>query len=214
MFSVCAPQYVMRPPVTQHVPLHSNHYVKIWHVRLGGGVANNMRSLSCGAQTEKIQKNLFHWCNFELFLSFCCKTNNQIHYSYSVGCKIFCSIIECWNFPIAVTFLWNGPSLFRETCFLKKNSAINESIISLLDPCIFFASLLIYPLHIFNAVSVCKSSQIRKIFWMLYDLKHSRALFKMQKVCSARSQNTRSCYLARSWILLTFVILKRARFVF
>ena len=30
-----------------------NHYVKIWHVRLG--VANNMRQLGSGAQTENIQ---------------------------------------------------------------------------------------------------------------------------------------------------------------
>ena len=30
------------------------------------------------------------------------------------------------------------------------------------------------------------------------NLKHSRAHFKMPKVCSARSQNARNCYLARS----------------
>ena len=45
----------MRPPVTEHVPLHSNHYVKIWHESLG--CANNIRPLSWrGAQTEKIHK--------------------------------------------------------------------------------------------------------------------------------------------------------------
>ena len=54
IFFICAPQYVMRPPVTEHVLV--NHYVKIWLVRLGG--ANNMRPLSWGGggQTEKILK--------------------------------------------------------------------------------------------------------------------------------------------------------------
>ena len=31
-----------------------NHYVKIWHMRLG--VANNMHTLGCGTQKEKLQK--------------------------------------------------------------------------------------------------------------------------------------------------------------
>ena len=42
----------MRPPVTEHVSLHSNH-VKLLHVRLGG--AKNMCPISWGAQTKKIQ---------------------------------------------------------------------------------------------------------------------------------------------------------------
>ena len=42
-------------------------------------------------------------------------------------------------------------------------------------------------------------------------LKHSRAHFKLPKVCSARSQNARSCYLDRNWISLNFFILKKKR---
>ena len=57
IFSVCAPQYVMRPPVTEHVPLHSKSLCKnIARASGGGGGANNMHPLSWGggAQTEKI----------------------------------------------------------------------------------------------------------------------------------------------------------------
>ena len=210
LFRFCPPppQYVMSlPPITQHVSLHSKSLCKNMARASGGGGAWQLICVfwDAGHKRKRSKKS----CSINAFLSylsFCCKTNNQIHYLYLVGCKIFCSIIECWNFPIAVIFLWNGPSLFQEACFLNKNPAIYESIISLLDPCIFFASL-IYPLHILHGVSVCNISQIHKTFWMLYILKHSRAPFKMPKVWSARSQNARNCYLARSWISLTFVIL-------
>ena len=45
IFSVCAPQYVMRPPVAKHVPLHSKSLCK-YIARASG--ANNMRPLSWG----------------------------------------------------------------------------------------------------------------------------------------------------------------------
>ena len=48
------PQYVMLPPVTEHVSLHSKSLCKNI-ARASGGVANNMHPLSWGAQTEKIQ---------------------------------------------------------------------------------------------------------------------------------------------------------------
>ena len=44
------PQYVMQPPVTEHVSYIVNHYVKIWVVRLG--IANNMHPLSWGGGEE------------------------------------------------------------------------------------------------------------------------------------------------------------------
>ena len=57
IFSVCAPQYVLRPQLQGTCHYIVNHYVKIWHVLLGD--ANNMRPLSWGggggAQTVKIQ---------------------------------------------------------------------------------------------------------------------------------------------------------------
>ena len=58
IFSVRAPQYVMRPQLQSTCHYIVNHYVKIWHMRLGG--ANNMRSLSWGggAQTEKIRNQI------------------------------------------------------------------------------------------------------------------------------------------------------------
>ena len=65
IFSVCTtpppppPQYVMRPPVTEHVSLHSKSLCKNIARASGGGGgggANNMRPLSWGAQTEKIRK--------------------------------------------------------------------------------------------------------------------------------------------------------------
>ena len=49
-FPFVPPQYVMRPPVTEHVPLHSKSLCKN-HVRLG--CANNMRPLSWGGTNEK-----------------------------------------------------------------------------------------------------------------------------------------------------------------
>ena len=59
MFSVCVPQYVMRPPVTEHVPLHSKSSCKNMARAPGGGVANNMPPTKLGeAQTEKILKLL------------------------------------------------------------------------------------------------------------------------------------------------------------
>ena len=54
-FCLC-PQYVMRPPVTEHVPLHSKSLCEnMARASGGGGVANNMGPLSGGAQTEKIR---------------------------------------------------------------------------------------------------------------------------------------------------------------
>ena len=50
IFSVCAPQYVMRPPVTEHVPLHSNSLRK--NMACASGGANNMRPLSWGGGTN------------------------------------------------------------------------------------------------------------------------------------------------------------------
>ena len=59
IFSVCAPppQYVMRPPVTEHVPLHSKSLCKVWHVRLGVQII--CAHYAGGAQTEKIKKSLY-----------------------------------------------------------------------------------------------------------------------------------------------------------
>ena len=66
LFRLCPPpppQYVMRPPVTEHVPLHSKSLCK--NMARASGGANNMRPLSWGAQTEKIRK--FHQSkNFRL----------------------------------------------------------------------------------------------------------------------------------------------------
>ena len=65
IFSVCPPpppppQYVMLPQLQSTCHYIVKYYVKIWHVRLGGGgggSANIMHPLSLGAQTEKIRKN-------------------------------------------------------------------------------------------------------------------------------------------------------------
>ena len=62
IFSVCAPQYVMRPSspstlctpllFTEHVSLHSESLCRsIWQVRLGG--ANNIHTLSLGGTNGK-----------------------------------------------------------------------------------------------------------------------------------------------------------------
>ena len=54
----------------------------------------------------------------------------------------------------------------------------------------------------------------RDHYWIVsLRLKHSSAHVKMPKVYNARSQKAGSFYLARSWLPLAFVILKRARFV-
>ena len=49
------PQYFMRPPVIEHVSLHSKSLCK--NIARTSGGANNMRPLRLGggAQTEKIQ---------------------------------------------------------------------------------------------------------------------------------------------------------------
>ena len=61
LFGLCPPvcyappRYVMRPPVTEHVPLNSKSLFK--NMARASGGANNMRPLSWGgggAQTEKI----------------------------------------------------------------------------------------------------------------------------------------------------------------
>ena len=46
IFSVCAPQYVMRPPLTEHVPLNSKSLCK--NIARASGGANKMRPLSGG----------------------------------------------------------------------------------------------------------------------------------------------------------------------
>ena len=51
IFSVCAPQYVMLPPLQSTCHYIKNHHVKKWHVRLGG--ANNMHPLSWGGHKRK-----------------------------------------------------------------------------------------------------------------------------------------------------------------
>ena len=51
LFCLCPPvRYA--PPVTEHMFLHMNLYVRIWHVRLEG--ANVMLTLSWGSQGENI----------------------------------------------------------------------------------------------------------------------------------------------------------------
>ena len=55
IFSVCAPQYVMQPPITEHASLHSKSLCKsMARARGGGRSANNMRPLNWWPQTEKI----------------------------------------------------------------------------------------------------------------------------------------------------------------
>ena len=57
LFRLCIP-YVMHTPVTEHVSYYIvNYYVKLWHVRRGGGGANIMHPLSWGTQTGKYPKN-------------------------------------------------------------------------------------------------------------------------------------------------------------
>ena len=56
IFSVCTPHYVMHPPITEHVPLHSKSLCK--NMTRVSECANNMHPLSWGggggAQTEYI----------------------------------------------------------------------------------------------------------------------------------------------------------------
>ena len=55
IFSVCAPGTLCNPQLQSTRHCIVNHYVKIWHVRAGGGGgANNMRPLNWWPQTEKI----------------------------------------------------------------------------------------------------------------------------------------------------------------
>ena len=57
------------PLVTQPCHYIVNHYVKIWHMRLGD--ANNRHPLSWGgAQTEKIQKLIQQFVVFYVSLKF------------------------------------------------------------------------------------------------------------------------------------------------
>ena len=57
MFSVCDPQYVIQPPVTENVPLHGKLLCKILHERLGG--ANNMLTLSGGGGHKNKRSDIF-----------------------------------------------------------------------------------------------------------------------------------------------------------
>ena len=62
IFSICAPptQYVMRPQLQITCHYIVNHYVKIWHVRRGGG-GMNMRPLSWGHKRKRYQLASFHY---------------------------------------------------------------------------------------------------------------------------------------------------------
>ena len=62
-FLFMPPQYVMRAPVTKHVPLHNKSICKKLHVLLGG--ANNMCPLSWGGTNGKDLRN-FHFVLYDL----------------------------------------------------------------------------------------------------------------------------------------------------
>ena len=56
LFRLCPPQYVMRPPVTEHVPLHSKSLCI--NMARASGCAINMRPLSWGCTNRKDPKTL------------------------------------------------------------------------------------------------------------------------------------------------------------
>ena len=185
------------PPLQTTCHYIVNFYVKLWHVRLGG--ANSMRPLSWGggAQTEKIQTFELSASKFQWPMKSYPGSSKSLIYLYNFfrccttgtcniqNCQLCWNKSKCW-FLCTKEGRGNG-SLFTVTKedFWRKSHKI---------------------------VKCCQRKTVGKGYYIT--LKHSRAHFKMPNIRGARSQNARSFYLARSWISLTFVILKRARFVF
>ena len=66
LFTVCSPQYVIRPPVTEHGHYIVNHLKKLWHMRLVR--ANNMRPLIWGGggghKRKRLKNEWRTWTSF------------------------------------------------------------------------------------------------------------------------------------------------------
>ena len=102
---VPAPPYIMHPQLQRTCHRIVNHYVKIWHVRLGGGGgggANNMHPLNWGgAQTKTNKKDpgiqgIFSDCKKSSFFNrFLLDKNDQSPYVFILVLFVTSSLLLC-----------------------------------------------------------------------------------------------------------------------